>query len=284
LGLQCGVARGYPFGKLRTGSSLLKKMGLQTSMNDFLRALRVAFGFLTTLPVPLIADWRDDDLRLAVRAYPVVGLVIGVILTLPALLPSSSLLQAVLTVALWLAVTGALHFDGFCDLADAALVPKTPEERWQIVKDPRIGSFALMAGVLLILTKVAALSEVLSLRQTLWHYAAMMVIVPVLARSSVTWAMARFPVYDASLLGRRSNLRWDETYLPIGLGLLFAIFIASFTLTSLQFGWLILACIITTPLLSHWLNRRMSGLGGDAYGAIIEINEAVLLVVLSLIM
>ncbi len=252
-------------------------------MTDYLRAVRVAFGFLTTLPVPLITDWRDDDLRLAVRAYPVVGLVIGLLLMLPSLLPVSSLLQAVLTVALWLGVTGALHFDGFCDLADAALAPKTPEERWQIVKDPRIGSFALMAGALLILTKVAALAEILAVHQGDWHLAVMLVIVPVLARSSVTWTMARFSVYDTSLLGRRSNLRWDETCAPIGLGLLFSIIVASFVLTSLQFAFLILACIFTTPLLSHWLNRRMSGLGGDAYGAVIEVNEAVLLVVLSLI-
>jgi adenosylcobinamide-GDP ribazoletransferase len=252
-------------------------------MTDYLRALRVAFGFLTTLPVPLITDWREDDLRLAVRAYPVVGLVIGLLLVLPSLLPLSSFLQAVLTVAVWLAVTGALHFDGFCDLADAALAPKTPEERWKIVKDPRIGSFALMAGTLLILTKVAALSDILSVRGNVFQFAMMIVIVPILARSSVTWVMARFPVYDASLLGRRTNLRWDETYLPIGLGLLLSVLIASFALTSLQFAFLILACLVSTPLLSHWLNLRMSGLGGDAYGAVVEVNEAVLLVILSLI-
>jgi adenosylcobinamide-GDP ribazoletransferase len=252
-------------------------------MTDYLRALRVAFGFLTTLPVPLITDWREDDLRLAVRAYPVVGLVIGLLLVLPSLLPASSLLQAVLTVALWLGVTGALHFDGFCDLADAALAPKTPEERWTIVKDPRVGSFALMAGVLLILTKVAALSDVLSLRGNVFQFAAMLVIVPILARSSVTWTMARFAVYDVSLLGRRTNLRWDETYLPMGLGILLSVLTASFVLTSLQFAFLILTCLVTTSLLSHWLNRRMSGLGGDAYGAVIEVNEATLLVVLSLL-
>lgn len=252
-------------------------------MTNYFRALRVAFGFLTTLPVPLITDWREDDLRLAVRAYPIVGLVIGLILLLPAFLPSSPFLQAVLTVALWLAVTGALHFDGFCDLADAALVPKTPEERWKIVKDPRIGSFALMAGTLLILIKVATLSDILLLRENVLRYGAVLVIVPILARTSVTWVMARFSVYDSSLLGRRTNLRWDETYLPIGLGLLLSVLIASFALSSLDFAFLILACLISTPLLSHWLNRRMSGLGGDAYGAVVEVNEAVLLVALSLI-
>jgi adenosylcobinamide-GDP ribazoletransferase len=253
-------------------------------MKDYFRALRVAFGFLTTLPIPLITDWREDDLRLAVRAYPIVGLVIGLLLTLPLFLPTSSFLQAVLVVALWLGVTGALHFDGFCDLADAALAPKTPEERWRIVKDPRVGSFALMAGTLLILVKVAALTDLFAFRNNVLQYAPTLVIVPISARAAVTWAMARYPVYDASLLGRRTNLRWDETYLPIALGLFLSIFIASFALTSFRFVFLILACAATTVLLSHWLNKRMSGLGGDAYGAIVEVNEAVLLVVLTLMM
>ena len=252
-------------------------------MKNYLRALRVAFGFLTTLPVPLITDWRDDDLRLAVRAYPVVGLVIGLLLTLPLFLPSSSFLQAVLIVGLWLGVTGDLHFDGFCDLADAALAPKTPEERWTIVKDPRIGSFALMAGTLLILVKVAALADLFALRRDVLQYVPTLVMVPILARSAVTWAMARYPVYDASLLGRRTNLRWDETYLPIGLGLALSVFITSFALTSFQFVFLVIACVITTMALSYWLNKRMSGLGGDAYGAVVEVNEAVLLIGLTLI-
>jgi adenosylcobinamide-GDP ribazoletransferase len=253
-------------------------------MRSYLRALRVAFGFLTTLPVPLITDWRDDDLRLAVRAYPVVGLAIGLLLTLPLLLPISSFLQAVLIVVLWLGVTGALHFDGFCDLADAALAPKTPEERWSIVKDPRVGSFALMAGTLLIFVKVAALTDLFLIRGNVWLYASMLVMVPILARAAVTWAMARYPVYDASLLGRRTNLRWDETYLPVGLGLALSVFLTSFALTSFQFVFLLITCVVTTMALSHWLNKRMSGLGGDAYGAIVEVNEAVLLIVLTLMM
>ncbi|MGL4608674.1 MAG: adenosylcobinamide-GDP ribazoletransferase [Trueperaceae bacterium] len=252
-------------------------------MKDYLRAVRVAFGFLTTLPVSLITDWRDDDLRLAVRAYPVVGLVIGLILTLPLFLPFNAFLQAVLIVALWLAVTGALHFDGFCDLADAVLVPKTPEERWKIVKDPRIGSFALMAGTLLILLKVAALSDLFAVRKNILSYAPALISIPILARASVTWAMARFPVYDSSLLGRRTNLNFNETYVPIALGVLLSVFLASFGLTSLQFALLLIACGLTTVIAGRWLNNRMAGLGGDAYGAIIELNEVVLLIVLTFI-
>ncbi len=243
----------------------------------YFRALRVALGFLTTLPVPLVKAWREDDLRLAVRAYPVVGLVIGTLLALAFVLftPLPPTLRGVLVTALWLLVTGALHFDGFCDLADAAFAPKPPEERWRIVKDPRVGAFALAAGSLLILVKataVGALSEVGAL-----------VVIPILSRSAVTWAMARYPVYDASLLGRRTNLRFDETFLPISLGAVLSLSITVFWLELPALLFLVISAALSTLIIATWLNRRMAGLGGDAYGALVESSEAAMLVVATLL-
>ena len=246
-------------------------------MTSYFRALRVALGFLTTLPVPLVKAWREDDLRLAVRAYPVVGLVIGTLLALAFVLftPLPPTLRGVLVTALWLLVTGALHFDGFCDLADAAFAPKPPEERWRIVKDPRVGAFALAAGSLLILVKAAAvgaLSEVGAL-----------VVIPILSRSAVTWAMARYPVYDASLLGRRTNLRFGETFLPISLGAVLSLSIAVFWFELPALLFLVISAALSTLIIATWLNRRMAGLGGDAYGALVESSEAAMLVVATLL-
>ena len=244
-------------------------------MTSYLRALRVALGFLTTLPVPLVKEWRDDDLRSAVRAYPVVGLVIGGLLALSFALfaPLTPMLRGVLVTALWLLITGALHFDGFCDLADAAFSPKPPEERWRVVKDPRVGAFALAAGSLLILTKVAAIGALSD--------AGALIVIPILSRSAVTWSMASFPVYDSSLLGRRTNLDFSETVLPLALGLALSV-IAAVWLEPPSLLWLILSAALTTFLVSTWLNRQMAGLGGDAYGALVESSEAVMLVVATL--
>ncbi len=245
-------------------------------ITSYWRALRVALGFLTTLPVPLIKEWRDDDLRLAVKAYPVVGLIIGGLLALTFVLlaPLPPMLRGVLVTALWLLVTGALHFDGFCDLADAAFSPKSPEERWRVVKDPRVGSFALAAGSLLILTKVIAIGALSG--------AGALVIIPILSRSAVTWAMASYPVYDSSLLGRRTNLSHKETLLPLSLGLTLSALIAVLLLDLTAYLFLILTAALTVLLVASWVNRQMAGLGGDAYGALVESSEAVMLVVATL--
>lgn len=199
-----------------------------------------------------------------------VGLALGVGLALAFVLFPPPL-QGVGTTALWLGLTGALHFDGFCDLADAAFAPKGAEERWRIVKDPHIGSFALAAGSLLLLTKVAAVGSLESLLPLL--------LIPLLSRTAVVVTMAGFRVHDTSLLGRTTSLTWSETLLPLSLG-----FALSAVLATLGVGAHLYLALVTTALLTAlgggaWLNHRMEGLGGDAYGAVVESSEALMLVV-----
>jgi len=192
-----------------------------------------------------------------------------------------------------LLLTGALHFDGFCDLADAALVPKSPADRWRILKDPHLGSFALAAGTLLLLVKVAALAELIALGTQGWPLIAA---IPVLSRSVVTGIMAGFPVYDASLLGRHANLPWRETLLPVASGVAVSALLvvgggafgaagedaagayASVELWLAMYLALIVSAAACAAWLGHFLNRQMHGLGGDAYGAVVEASEAAMLV------
>lgn len=251
----------------------------------WIRALQVALGFLTTLPLPIIKDWRSDDLRLAVRVYPVVGLVIGLALALVMRLTVAlePLLSATLVVMLWLVITGGLHFDGFCDMADASLAPKTVEERWRIAKDPRIGSFALMAGSLLIIAKVSAIAALLESAPQIKVFV-LLLLAPVLARTLVTWVMAGYPVHDSSLLGRQSHLRWDEIFWPLGLGLGFTLIVASFVITFMQLVLLLLVVFASTVLIATFLNQKMQGLGGDAYGAVVETSEVMWLIAANFLM
>lgn len=123
-----------------------------------LRALHVALSFLTTLPLPPVTAWREDDARRSVRAYPVVGLTLGVLWAgawwALGIFPDA--LRGALLLGISLLLTGALHFDGFCDTADAAFSSKSPTERQHIAQDPHVGVFALAAGGTLLLVKAAA--------------------------------------------------------------------------------------------------------------------------------
>ena len=239
-----------------------------------LRPLHVALIFMTTLPVPQLKDWRDDDARRSVGAYPLIGLIVGLILLLAfeLLAPTSALLRGALVTTLWLALTGALHFDGLCDMADAAFATKQPEERQIIAKDPHLGAFALAAGGTLLLVKAAVLAE---LENGWW-----LVVALILARSLVVLPMALFELSKGSSLGRVTRVSAREALLPLSLGLLLSIGIASW----LDIPVYLASLLITTLLifaLAYWLVRRMAGLSGDAYGALIETSEAAVLICVS---
>src|SRR4029077_9574681 len=70
------------------------------------------------------------------------------------------LLQAFLILLAWIALTGALHVDGFCDVCDGLFGGQTPEDRLRIMKDPHLGTFGLVGGVLLLLGKFVAIQSV----------------------------------------------------------------------------------------------------------------------------
>lgn len=128
-----------------------------------MRAVLVAFGFLTRIPVPSLA-WRDDDLRRALPAFPLVGLVVGGLAALVywgawQVLPPTP--AAVLAVAVAVAITGAFHEDGLADVFDGFFGGYTPDRRLAIMHDSRIGTFggaALVCSLLLRVSLLASLS------------------------------------------------------------------------------------------------------------------------------
>lgn len=228
---------------------------------------------MTTLPVPAPEVWLEDDMARSVRAYPLVGLTLGVLLALGVSLLSGlpPLLQGALGLGLWLLLTGALHFDGFCDVADAAFASVTPAERGRILGDVSVGAFALAAASVLLLVKLAALPHV----QSTW-----LVVILLLSRTLVVWPLAHFRLSGASRLGRGARLSKAEANLPLLLGLGLS---GAFALVFLELGSyfaLLLSAGLSVLGVAAWLERRLDGLNGDAYGALIELSEAVMLVTL----
>ena len=64
-------------------------------------------------------------------------------------------------VLLGILLSGGLHMDGFIDTSDAFFSYKDRMKRFEILDDPRVGAFGVMAVVLLIVGKVIIVSEVL---------------------------------------------------------------------------------------------------------------------------
>ncbi len=224
---------------------------------------------MTTLPVRLRKPVEADDLARGGRYFPLVGLLLGLILSLIyglliLFLPPS--LVALLLVIALLALTGALHFDGFLDSCDGLFGYHTTEKRLEIMRDSRVGSFGVAGGFCLLALKYAGLSLVpgsLMLPALL--------LAPLLGRWALLCGVLMFPYGRESGLG----LLYKRYMHPPEL-LLAAVFVAVIAYALLGWPGLVLVAFIfvITWLVGRWIMSKLpAGLTGDSYGAIVEITE-----------
>ena len=104
--------------------------------------LLIALQFLTRLPVRLPGMPEPQQIGRSLLFYPLVGLLLGLaLLALEWVLgDTSTLLEAALLLAAWVALSGGLHLDGLADTADAWVGGYGDRERTlAIMKDPRSG-------------------------------------------------------------------------------------------------------------------------------------------------
>lgn len=228
-----------------------------------------AFSFLTILPVTWLKPQAGRAPGCAFSYYPLVGLVIGLLVSLVAairFLPSD--LTAFLTLAAWVALTGGLHLDGFADSCDGLLSTVAPERRLEIMKDPRAGSWAVIGVALLLLGKWIAIGHVAF---------PMLLLPPIAGRWAMTFVVALFPNARPGGIG---------AYFRNGLGRTQIIVATAIALVAaLALGWrgviALVASFVVMLLFGRWASKRLGGgLTGDTYGATCELVELVCLILL----
>jgi adenosylcobinamide-GDP ribazoletransferase len=245
-------------------------------MGSFLAALQ----FLTILPVPGRHLLRDEDWGRATAWYPAVGLVLGGILAVLdwalRLLWPGGVSSALLLVA-WVLLSGALHLDGFVDCCDALLAPASPERRREILRDVHVGAFGVVGAVLLLLTRYAALSTLpVSVRP------AALLLVPTLGRWGMASALLLYGyAHPGPGLGRKAKTGAGPLQLVIGTAT--ALLVSGLGWWA-GLGWMALGLLgltaLTTLATAQWIQSKIDGLSGDAYGAICELVETVNLLAL----
>lgn len=131
-------------------------------MKKYLRALVMCFTMFTVLPCPY-ALWDDAARPLMTLFLPLVGVFVGGLWTLLAFtvrwLSLPALVGGAALCAFPFLITGGIHMDGFLDVTDAVRSWRDPEERRRILKDPHVGSFAVLFAVLLVLAQFALFSS-----------------------------------------------------------------------------------------------------------------------------
>ena len=207
-----------------------------------------------------------------------VGIIIGLVLAglnyLLSLGLPSAVANALLIVSL-VVLSGALHLDGLVDTCDGIAGHKTPEERWQVMHDSRAGGFGIIGAASLLLVKYVALN---SLPQSL--LIATLVLMPVVSRWAMVYAVFAYPYARPSGLGRvfKQGASWQRLTMATLIALGVAVIL--FQLAGLVIMFSIWVIIVAT---AAYLKRKFSGLTGDTYGAINEVAEVAVLVLVGLL-
>lgn len=126
---------------------------MQTDKTDtghaWLWDLPTAAVLLTRLPLPTLPQHAFARTARTVWAYPVVGLLLGLIICILSWLCSALGLSTPITAGLILGalilLTGALHEDGLADTADGLWGGQDVARRLEIMKDSRIGAYGVLA-------------------------------------------------------------------------------------------------------------------------------------------
>ncbi len=228
-------------------------------IRSFIRAL----GYFTIVPAGAAIDGppKPDDIAL----LPLVGACVG--LTAGSFAYASSFVlprrvAAAVAYAAPIALTGALHLDGFLDVCDAAFASVDGERRREILRDPRHGTYALAGGILHALAANAALTDcdprtwplTLTLAETVARLAALTAARRVRPQSEGTAAAAFARAPKASLINAQ----------------LCAVLIAGAAGGKRQIASSCAAFAIGQPVAASLAKRFDGELSGDAYGFIIS--------------
>jgi adenosylcobinamide-GDP ribazoletransferase len=178
-------------------------------------------------------------------------------------------------VVLYILLTGGLHLDGLGDTFDGIFSNRPKEKILEIMKDSRLGTNALLALISVILIYTAFLSEIKSLPPYT------LILMAVAGRTGIVVSAA------TSKYARLENSYAKLFIENCGILELIICMIIHTSIFCLILGIKGLFVAILTSIfsfvLSKYLGRRIGGITGDVLGAICEITQCFLLLLLYII-
>ena len=226
-----------------------------------------AFGLLTRLPLP---SGPVTPSPRAAWAWPVVGASIGAFAAVAASVALALSMPAGVAAAIALAtaalLTGGLHEDGLADTADGLFGGWTRERRLEIMKDSRIGSYGMLALLLITLMRWSAVTALIVAGQ---HWAGL-IAAGALSRAPMAVLIAALPN------ARGTGLSHSTGAPPTGAVAAAALIATIFAVLCTGFGFLGMVALaaVTTFALARLARNRIGGQTGDVLGASQLLAEA----------
>ena len=235
-----------------------------------------AFILLSRIPVFWFRFDASEtpDFTRSLWAFPLVGLIIGIgagCLLLPAMqafLPPVG--AAIIALGFIAIVTGALHEDGLADLADGFGGGQTEADKNRIMHDSHIGSYGVLALVLVSLLRVALFFGIGTLFTDGLMLVLFMAVALATARAQIIYQLCLFPISPHAKLGAMLS-RPAPAIVVAGTALWIIPLFYLFPIMP-AFGAGCGALIISLGI-GYLAQRQISGLSGDVMGASIIGSE-----------
>jgi adenosylcobinamide-GDP ribazoletransferase len=274
------------------------------------RPARVALSLFTVIPAGVTGTIRRDTAARALPWLPAVGALVAAIAAGAMLAVQASgasegrrLLAATIAVAVLGLLTGGLHLDGLADTADGLGSRRSRREALAIMRRPDIGPMGVAALLLVLLVQVTALAAI----PPGGFSAAALLLAAVTGRVGVV--LATGPGSPSARPGGFGALVADTTTAWVRIAVVVAVVAAivvgalllgAFPRSAVTLGAVagagrssslpvaarglvaLLAGLVTADLLRRKARRRLGGMTGDVFGALIEVGSAVVLLVLAL--
>lgn len=236
-------------------------------MNSFFLALQ----FLTRLPVSYKTNFNREEAGKSLIWFPLIsgfiGLIVGYIQSV--IFPIGPGFSGFVSLIVLYLLNGGLHLDGLADTADGFLSYRDQEEILRIMHDSTIGTYGVVALVFLFLGEYSVFSST--------PIGAMnMAILMTSARMGVLFSIHFFPSASSSKLGEFFKGKGNSKVY----GLQWIVFLAFIFIFS-EPGMLVypVLAIIFAYGFSRLSVRKIGGVSGDIYGAVMELSFLLLLLI-----
>ena len=244
------------------------------SLSSFGTALKT----LTAIPWP---GRESKDFASSLVWFPVTGLLLGLILYGLSLLWELSPFSpwpggaALFLIAAGICLTRGLHFDGLADWADSIGGSPEREKRLSIMKDTSLGTFGVLALIIVLLSKWIAFERLISSGSTFW-----LLIILVISRSMMVELMTTLPyARTEGGMGRPFVIQASTRHRVLSHAATIAVCIpfGPFSLFLFCLAWL------ETWLFGIRCLGQFGGITGDLLGAANELVEVTLLMICALL-
>lgn len=233
---------------------------------------------LTRVPVPWtrLSD-HPPDLKRSLWAYPVIGAVVsglGALAWLGALaLSLPPLFAALFAVAVMVLVTGAFHEDGLADTADGFGGGLTRERKLEIMRDSRIGTYGTLAVVLSVLLRAAALAGLAGPQGVV-----ALLVSGGVSRGAIVATLAVLPPARPDGIGRSAGRPSTFTLAVVAAT---CAGLAALTGSLAAICLVAIAAAVVVVVLVVLSRRQIGGYSGDVLGAVQQLCELAVIVVLA---